>query len=105
MGGQPPDSTLDSEVPYATLQSQADTAASNGHIEMSGNLFNEAAGGFAQFTFSVTTYPGMEAANDQDFNALKAEIYAAFPAYAQEGILNNGPAGLAQISPELYEAL
>ena len=53
---------------------------------------------------TVTTYPGMEAANDKDFDALKAEIYAAFPAYAREGILNNGPAGLAQISPDLYEA-
>ena len=91
LGGEPPDSTLDSEVPYATLQSQADTVATNGHIEIPGYLFNEAAGGFAEFTFDVTTYPGMEALNDKNFAALEAEIYAAFPAYAREGILNNGP--------------
>ena len=104
LGGEPPDSSLDSQVPYATLQSQADTAASDGHIQIPGYLFNEAAGGFTAFTFDVTTYPGLEALNDQNFDALKAEIYAAFPAYAKAGILDNGPEGLNQISPELYQA-
>ena len=104
LGGEPPDSSLDSQVPYATLQSQADTVGTNGHIEIPGYLFNEAAGGFTAFTFDVTTYPGMEALNDKNFASLEAELYAAFPAYAREGILNNGPAGLAQISPELYAA-
>ncbi len=104
LGGEPPDSSLDSEVPYATLQSQADTALSNGHIQIPGFLFNEAAGGFTAFTFDVTTYPGMEALNDKNFDALKAQIYAAFPAYAREGILDDGPEGLLQISPDLYNA-
>ncbi len=103
LAGQPPDSTLDSEVPYATLSSQADTSATNGHIEIPGYLFNEAAGGFTAFTFDVQTYPGLEALNDRNFAALEAQIYAAFPAYAREGILNNGPEGLNQISPDLYQ--
>ncbi len=90
-------------MPYATLQSQADTAASNGHIQIPGYLFNEAAGGFTGFTFDVTTYPGLAALNDRSFDALKAELYAAFPAYAREGILDNGPQGLDQISPGLYQ--
>ena len=93
-----------SSVPFATLQSWADTAASNGHIQAPGYLFNEAAGGFTGFTFDVTTYPGLAALSDQNFDNLKAELYAAFPQYAREGILDNGPQGLAQISPELYTA-
>ena len=103
LAGAPPDSSLTADVPFATLQSQADTAASNGHIQVPGYLFNEAAGGFTGFTFDVTTYPGLAALNDANFDALKAEIYAAFPAYAREGILDNGPQGLDQISPGLYQ--
>ena len=91
------------DVPFATLQAQADTAASNGHVQAPGYLFNEAAGGSTSFTFDVTTYPGLAALNDRNFDALKAEIYAANPAYAAEGILNDGPQGLDLISPGLYE--
>ncbi len=103
LSGAPPDAALSADVPFATLQSQVDTAASNGHIQMPGYLFNEAAGGFTGFTFDVTTYPGLAALNDRAFDNLKAELYAAFPQYAKEGILDDGPQGLDLISPGLYE--
>ncbi len=79
LGGAPPDSSLDSQVPYAFLESQADTAGSNGHIQIPGYLFNEAAGGFTAFTFDVTTYPGMEALNDKNFDELKAQALRSIP--------------------------
>ena len=103
LSGAPPDSSLSANVPYATLQAQADTAAANGHVQVPGYLFNEAAGGSTSFTFDVTTYPGLAALNDRNFDALKAQIYASNPLYAEEGILNNGPQGLDLISPGLYE--
>ena len=56
-------------MPYATLQSRADTAAANGHIQAPGYLFNEAADGFTGFTFDVTTYPGLAAMNDKNIDA------------------------------------
>ena len=104
LSGAPPDSALSSEVPFATLQSWADTAAANGHTQAPGYVFNEAAGGSTGFTFQVTTYPGLEAMADQNFDELEAELYAAYPAYAREGVLSDGPQGLEQISPELYAA-
>ncbi len=103
LGGSPPDATLSADVPYATLQSSADTLASNGHIQAPGYLFNEAAGGFTGFTFDVTTYPGLAALHDRNFDALKAQLYAEYPAYAREGVLDDGPQGLDTISPGLYE--
>ncbi len=103
LSGAPPDPTLSSEVPFATLQAQADTAASNGHIQMPGYLFNEAAGGFTGFTFDVTTYPGLAALHDRNWDNLKAELYAAFPQYKKEGLLDGGPQDLDLISPGLFE--
>ena len=103
LSGAPPDSSLSSQVPYATLQAQADTAAAGGHVQAPGYLFNEAAGGSTGFSFDITTYPGLAALNDRNFDALKAQLYAAFPQYAAEGILDNGPQGLDLIEPGLYE--
>ncbi len=72
LGGQPPDTSLDSQVPFATLAGAADTAANNGHYQAPGFLFNEAAAGFTGFTFNVTTYPGMEALNDKNSSRSRA---------------------------------
>ena len=102
LGGSPPDSTLSSEVPFATLQSSADTAATNGHIQAPGYLFNEAAGGFTGFTFDVTTYPGLEAMNDQNFDELEAELYCRVPGLCPGGDPRQRAAGAR---PDLARAV
>ena len=50
-----------------------------GTVLAPGYLFDEAAGGFTGFTFNVTTYPGLRELHDRNFEALKAQLYAAFP--------------------------
>jgi hypothetical protein len=87
-------------LPWATLNSTLNT---NGTDATSGYLIDEPAGGFTGFTFNVDTYPGLRQLHDHAFDELKAEIYKAYPQYAAEDILKDGPQGLDQIMPGLYE--
>src|SRR5205085_6433907 len=47
--------------------------------------------------------PGLRQLHDHAFDELKAEIYKAYPQYAQQDILKDGPQGLDKIYPGLYE--
>ncbi len=86
-------------LPWATLNSVNDI---NGTDATSGYLIDEPAGGFTGFTINVDTYPGLQQLHDHAFDQLKAEIYAAYPQYAQEDILKDGPQDLDKIYPGLY---
>ena len=86
------------DLPWATLDA---TNNINGELLTSGYLLDEAAGAFTGFTFNIDTYPGLKALHDHDWEEFKAQIYAAFPQYAQEDILKDGPQDLDKITPGL----
>src|SRR5262249_14961474 len=58
--------------------------------------------GFTGFTFNVDTYPGLRQLHDHAFDELKAKLYAAFPQYAEQDLLKDGPQALDKIAPGLY---
>ncbi|MEL6110144.1 MAG: CARDB domain-containing protein, partial [Planctomycetota bacterium] len=86
------------DLPFAELDSAVNT---NGHVIASGYEFDKPADDFSGFTFQVQTYPGLRELHDHAFEELKAKIYAAFPQYAEQDILADGPSGLDIISPGL----
>ncbi|MEO1527560.1 MAG: CARDB domain-containing protein, partial [Planctomycetota bacterium] len=86
------------DLPFAELDAAVNT---DGHVTASGYEFDKRADGFSGFSFQVQTYPGLRELHDHAFEELKAKIYAAFPQYAEQDILADGPAGLDIISPGL----
>src|SRR5262249_6999726 len=86
------------DVAYATIDSAVNT---NGTILAPGYLFDEAANGFAGFSFKLATYPGLRELHDRAWESLKEQIYAAFP--DKKGVLDRGPAGLDDIFPGLTD--
>ncbi len=93
LSGAPPDSSLSSEVPYATLQAQADTAAANGHVQAPGYLFNEAAGGSTGFSFDITTYPGPGGLERPQFRCPESPALRRIPAICRGGCSRQRPTG------------
>ena len=87
-----------SNLAWATLNSNNNV---NGYDLTSGYLVDEAAGGFAGFTFNVDTYPGLAAMEVHDWNAFKAALYAAEPQLAAENVLADGPQDLDKIQKGL----
>ena len=86
------------DLPWAELDSAVNT---DGHVTASGYLFDQPADGFAGFTFQVQTYPGLRELHDHAWEAFKAKIYEAIPAFAAQDLLADGPEALDLISPGL----
>ncbi len=95
--GAPPDGGL-TDVPWASLDSAINTT---GYELAPGYVFDLATGTFTGLSFTAQTYPGLKELIDREFDALREKIYARYPEY--RGLLDNGPEGLDQISPGLYE--
>ena len=86
------------DVPWAELDSRVNTT---GQMLAPGYVLDQPADSFTGFSFNVTTYPGMPALRDNSWEDLKRQIYAAFPAFAVQGVLDDGPKGLDDIIPGL----
>ena len=97
--GTPPADALNA-IPWASLES---TLNQSGQVLASGYLLDQAADDFTGFTFNVTTYAGLRELHDRAFSALRDRLYAAFPAIAKAGVLDDGPEGLNDIYPGLYD--
>lgn len=96
--GSSPDADLDG-VPFPSLNPAINT---NGYLLTSGYLYDQHAFGFDGFTFNIETYPGLKELNERNFEQLRERIYATNPAFAEAGILDNGPQGLDLIQPGLF---
>ena len=89
------------DVPFASLDPTVNTVGNNGYNIASGFLFDQPADGFAGFSFNVATYPGLKEMHDRAFEEFRTRLYAAFPAYERQGLLDDGPEGLDLIVPGL----
>ncbi len=88
------------DIPWAEIASSINT---DGQWRAPGYLFDQDANGFTGFSFNIATYPGLKEMHDRAWEQLVNQIYGAFPELAEQGILDNGPAGLDQIQPGLTE--
>jgi large repetitive protein len=88
------------DLAWPDLNSAVNT---NGYTLASGYLHDHVVDGFTGFSFSTITYPGMSELNDQAWEELKAKLYAAFPAHARAGTLDQGPAGLDDMHEGLLQ--
>ena len=86
------------EVDWAWLDSAVNT---NGYRLASGYLMDNDADGFTGFSFTTITYPGLKEMYDHAWEALKNQLYAAFPQLARDKVLDQGSDGLAAIDPNL----
>jgi subtilase family serine protease len=68
--------TVNAQVPWVQLESITNTT---GQLIASGYLFDEAADGFAGFSFNVITYPGLRALHDRAFEAFRQQMSLYFP--------------------------
>ena len=90
LAGGPPESDLD-DVSWATLDSAVNTT---GQILAPGTLFDLHAGDFSGLSFNVQTYPGLREMHDRNWEEFRDRIYGLFPELREDGILDEGPAGL-----------
>jgi hypothetical protein len=74
------------DVAWATIDSTVNTT---GTVLAPGYLFDEAANGFAGFSFNLATYPGLREFYDRIWETVKARIYAMRPDLKRKG--NAGP--------------
>jgi hypothetical protein len=81
--------TANAQVPWVQLESITNTT---GQLIASGYLFDEAADGFAGFSFNVITYPGLKALHDRAFEAFRNEMASYFPDL--DPLLAEGEGGL-----------
>jgi YD repeat-containing protein len=88
------------DIAWASLDSAVNTT---GQVNVPGVMYNEPADGFSGFTFNVQTYPGLKELYERAFDQLREQLYAAFPQYAEQGVLDDGPQGLDLIYPGLYD--
>ncbi|MDH5639643.1 MAG: putative Ig domain-containing protein, partial [Nitrospira sp.] len=92
------------DVPWASLVSDLNAAGPlSGYNASTGYVFDLAADGYAGATFTVTTYAGLQELADRSWEALKEKIYNIDPSLRDSGVLDNGPQGLDQIFPGLYD--
>ncbi len=97
VGGAPTSGDLDS-VPWASLNSSVNASGLN---LAPGYAFDLPTQRFAGMTFNAHTYPGLKELEERNFNALRDKIYKEYPDYV--GYLDNGPEGLDDIFPGLFE--
>ena len=85
-------------LPWAELDSATNV---DGHLTARGFARDLPADGSGGFTFQVQTYPGLRELHDHAWDALKEQLYDAFPRYAERDLLAEGPEALDQIFPGL----
>ena len=95
--GQPQDPAL-ADIPWASLDSAVNTT---GETLAPGYALDLATGDFTGLTFNAHTYPGLQEMVDREFEALREIVYEQYPDYV--GTLDNGPQGLDDIYPGLYD--
>ncbi len=81
--------TANAQVPWVHLESITNTT---GQLIASGYLFDEAADGFAGFSFNVITYPGLKELHDRNFEAFRKQMSLYFPDL--DPLLAEGEGGL-----------
>ncbi|HND50976.1 MAG TPA: CARDB domain-containing protein, partial [Pirellulaceae bacterium] len=86
------------DVPWDDLDPAVDT---NGQLLAPGYFLDLPADGFTGLTFTATTYPGLKELNDRIWDELKGKLYQILPDLKKTGALDDGPQGLASISPSL----
>ncbi|HEU6454950.1 MAG TPA: hypothetical protein VN201_05760, partial [Roseateles sp.] len=86
-----PDGNLRSDVAWASLDSEVNTF---GTMLAPGYALDVESGGYVGMNFSVTTYPGLQAIFDRDFDAYKRAVYAARPDLAKADVLKDGVGSL-----------
>ena len=79
------------DVPWASLDSEVNTT---GLMLAPGYAFDVSAGGYVGLSFSVTSYPGLKAIWDRDFEAYRAAVYDALPELKKSGALDAGVSAL-----------
>ncbi|MEY3475032.1 MAG: hypothetical protein RL087_1490, partial [Pseudomonadota bacterium] len=94
-----PDGARD-DVAWASLDSETNT---NGFMLASGYALDVTAGGYVGMSFTVSTYPGMKALADRDFEAFKRALYDARPDWAAQDVLAGGIAALPKGLKELFD--
>ncbi len=83
------------DVPFTSLDSEVNTT---GLMLAPGYAFDVSAGGYVGLSFSVTSYPGLKAIFDRDFEAYRTAVYDALPELKKAGALD---AGVTALSGEL----
>ena len=74
-----------------------------GQLLAPGYAFDLAAESTAALTFSIQTYPGLQALIDRDFEKLRAALYARDPALAEADGLAGGLEDLREYDEALYD--
>ena len=96
--GNTPTTGVRADLPWAALDGAANTRGWN---LAPGYAFDLAANGFAGASFKVQTYPGLTEWINNDFDGLRAKLYALHPEWKAAGILDAGPRGLDSIAKGL----
>ncbi len=79
------------DVAWASLDSEVN---SGGFMLAPGYALDVSAGGYLGMSFSVTTYPGLKAIFDRDFEGYRNALYDARPDLAKQGVLDSGVGAL-----------
>nr|WP_309246834.1 CARDB domain-containing protein [Ramlibacter montanisoli] len=87
------------DVPWVSLDSEVN---SGGFMLAPGYALDVTAGGFVGMSFSVTTYPGLKALYDRDFEAYKRALYDARPDLAKADVLAEGVGSLGSELAEYF---
>ncbi len=87
------------DVPWASLDSETNT---DGYMLASGYALDVTAGGYVGASFSVTTYPGLKALADRDFEGVKRALYDARPDLARAGAYDAGIQSLPAVLREVF---
>ncbi len=92
------------DVPWAQINSVINAGETlGGTVRSPGYLFDQDANGFTGFSFNLSTYPGLQQMHDRAWEEVVSAIYAANPDLEEDGVLDDGPAGLDQIYPGLTD--
>ncbi|MEX2646227.1 MAG: CARDB domain-containing protein, partial [Gaiellaceae bacterium] len=79
------------DVPWASLDSEVNTG---GFMLAPGYAFDVSAGGYVGMSFAVTSYAGLKAIFDRDFEGYRNAVYDALPELAKQGALDAGISAL-----------
>ncbi|MBI3350329.1 MAG: putative Ig domain-containing protein, partial [Burkholderiales bacterium] len=94
-----PDGNLRSDVGWASLDSEVN---SFGTMLAPGYALDVEAGGYVGMNFAVTTYPGLQAIFDRNFDAYKRAVYDARPDLAKADVLKGGVGSLGHDLAEWF---
>ncbi|MCR5864424.1 pre-peptidase C-terminal domain-containing protein [Aquincola sp. J276] len=86
-----PDNGQRTDVAWATLDSETNTT---GRLLAAGYALDLSGGGNVGFSFTVTSYPGLKALYDRDFEGYKRALYEARPDIAKLDPLKDGVGSL-----------